>query len=105
MQKTSFVRYIERFQIVFWQECFKQGVEGHLSFETKQDFIPSLGDIISAPPFRGTVINIAHELKRKNFKQPVFIHFVHLERTRQNFSDVFNLPVEIQFTSYNRVRN
>ena len=55
------------FQIIFWQECFKQGLEGHISFQTKQNFIPNLGDLISAPPFRGVVINITHELKGGNF--------------------------------------
>ena len=100
MQKSNFVRHIEMFQIIFWQECFKQGVEGHISFETKQDFIPSLGELISAPPFRGIVVNIAHELRGENFKQPVFIHFVQLERTRKNFADVFSLPSEIKFTPH-----
>ena len=105
MQKCNLLRQIEMFQIIFWQECLKQGVEGRMSFETRQDFIPSLGDLISAPPFRGVVVNITHELRGENFKQPDFIHFVQLERTRKNFADVFNLPIEIQFTPYRQVRN
>ena len=93
------------FQIIFWQECFKQGLEGHISFQTKQDFIPNLGDLVSAPPFKGVVINITHELKGENFVNPVFTHFVQLERTLKNFADIFSLPTEIQFTPYNRRRN
>ena len=102
MQKCNLLRQIEMFQIIFWQECLKQGLEGHISFQTKQDFIPNIGDIILAPPFKGSVINITHEIKEANFVSPSFIHFIQLESTQNNLADVFPLPREINFTPYKR---
>ena len=90
------------FLIIFRQECLKQGLEGHISFQTKQDFIPNIGDIILAPPFKGSVINITHEIKEANFVSPSFVHFIQLESTQNNLADVFPLPREINFTPYKR---
>jgi hypothetical protein len=58
---------IKVYQLVIWQECSKSGQKGHISFTTTQDFIPKIGELISAPPLSGHVIGVTHDLHDQDF--------------------------------------
>jgi hypothetical protein len=89
-------------QLVIWQRCKKSGREGHFSFQTKQNFIPRVGELFSAPPIRGRVIDVTHDLTRKNSDKPIFVHFIQIEASKTNFASVFDYPDNVQFTAYGR---
>ena len=91
-----------KYQLLIWQRAKKNGRDGHFSFQTKQNFIPRVGELFSVPPIRGLVIGITHDLKKQSFDKQIFVHFIEIEASKTNFASVFDYPENIQFTAYGR---
>ena len=89
------------YQLVIWQECSKSGQKGHISFTTKQDFIPKVGELFSAPPLSGHVVGVTHDLHEQDFNLSKFIHFVQLEKKSLELADAFSFQHNLNLLSIN----